>query len=78
MEWINVKERLPEIKQKVLFVAKANHRLAYLNGEVMAGKFGCLEDGVALFTAPGIGIEGTHWMPLSDPPADSQSTIPPA
>jgi hypothetical protein len=72
MEWISVKDRLPEKNQKVLFIAKAENRLAYLNGEVLSGKFDGLEFETAIFTIPGIAIEGTYWRPRPDPPKEAQ------
>jgi hypothetical protein len=71
-QWTNVKDGLPEIKQEVLFVAKACNCLAHLNGKVMAGNFDGTEFGCAMFSCPGLGIEGTHWMPKPLPPSITQ------
>ena len=60
MNWINVKDRLPEKKEPVLFFKRKQWvHLGYLNREVWiaCGKYQ-------------FGIEGTFWMPLPDPPEE--------
>lgn len=67
--WISVKDKLPGYNQDVLFVAKANSRLTHMNGKVYVGRYDGLDfAGVPLFSMPGFGIEGTHWMPLPELP----------
>lgn len=68
MEWISCEDELPELNQKVLFVAKAEHGLKYMDGEIFAGKYDGNDFDVPMFSMPGVGIQGTHWMPLPDPP----------
>ena len=59
MEWISVKDRLPERNQKVLFVSTANfvHR-GFFNGIVWWDNYH--------------NYDATHWMPLPDPPEVSK------
>lgn len=68
MEWISVKDRLPERSERILLVWAQGHYMQdvwCVNGEWYAG----LSDRV---------VEGvTHWMPLPDAPRNiSQQTSP--
>lgn len=58
MEWISVKDRLPEENKRVLFVDKESW--------ITTGFF----TGMAFEYSHGeeIGLELTHWMPLPEPP----------
>lgn len=58
--WRDVREELPEIGQRVIFIAEAHERLDYLNGMIFIGTY----QGDGEFTMPGIGICGVLWMPL--------------
>lgn len=63
-KWISVKDRFPNYRQLVLFIA---------NNEMISGRFtyddeekGCFDDILynECFYAPDV----THWMPLPEPP----------
>lgn len=60
MEWISVKDRLPETGKNVLVVVK---------GEVHEGVLG-----MVFWTVPNAesycNKDVTHWMPLPEPPVD--------
>jgi len=61
MEWIEVKDRLPEEDQRVIYW--------FEHTGVHYGKFTMTEHG-ACFYGPGgwLTDDVTHWMPLPDPP----------
>ncbi len=64
--WIDIKEKQPEKYQEVIFVAKASGNWEYMNGKPFIGKFqGYSERWGGEFSIPGIGMEGTLWLPLS-------------
>jgi hypothetical protein len=69
-EWISVKDRLPEERQKVLFVVDSSDK-DYAN-TVQAGRYNSFKynDGFIdhEFSFPGRTTHATHWMPLPEPP----------
>ncbi len=67
-EWINVKDKLPEKGIDVLFIMKSSGKYKYMDGRMAVGRFDEAWNGKALFSTPGMGIEGTHWMPLPSRP----------
>lgn len=64
--WIDVKERRPEKHETVLFIARSSGDWERYNNKPFIGRFQEYDEKYgAEFTMPGIGIEGTHWLPLS-------------
>ena len=67
--WVSTDMDLPDDGQSVLFVVRAKHLLAYLDGRVLggtyrAGRLGCIGD----FSIPGMSTDASHWMPMPEPP----------
>jgi hypothetical protein len=66
MEWISVKDRLPEHLEKILIVYEGSDNVLmanYKNGLVGMGFYVYYADGRMLIHTP-----VTHWMPLPEPP----------
>lgn len=63
MEWISVKDRLPEAKSLVLGINAEEQRpyVMWFNGVCWTFEEYVIEDGII-----------THWMPLPDPPKENQ------
>lgn len=70
-EWVSVRDRLPDERQKVLFVVVPSDE--DYAGTVQAGRYTSFKynDGFvdAEFSFPGRTTHATYWMPLPDPPA---------
>lgn len=62
MEWISVKDRLPEIWQNVLVFCDGMYDVAEF--------YGVYYNGDPNWEYTGFGKDPTHWMPLPDPPED--------
>lgn len=65
-DWISVKDRLPEAKQRVLFIAKSVHR------EMIGTYSHTGERGVVWFRSgyQNKSYTASHWMPLPEPPKE--------
>jgi hypothetical protein len=64
--WINVRDQQPEKHEWVLFIARSFGDWEHYNNKVFAGRFQEYSEKYGgEFSMPGIGIEGTHWLPLS-------------
>jgi hypothetical protein len=73
MEWISVKDKLPEYPQVVLVTNKDSnlYSTAYFNGtQWIPDPFVIGYDSWDDFTALRLMIEPTHWMPLPEPPKE--------
>lgn len=64
-EWIPVEKQLPQIGQRIIFVAKCHNESSFEHGNVYGGKY--TPDGS--FSTPGCGLGATHWMPSPAPPS---------
>lgn len=66
MEWISVKDRLPEIGERVLTLDK--------RGRIGDREYYRFESGFICFRPDGLvpGKDITHWMPLPEPPKEGQ------
>ena len=64
MEWISVKERLPENGERVLTLSTWAH--------VSDRELRTYGDGSKRFSPDGLlpGVDITHWMPLPEPPKE--------
>ena len=72
MEWISVKDRLPEKFQDVAFIVECKLDKTY-NGRRMGGRYMGLmfpdrDFAYHAFSVPGIEFKASHWMPLPEPP----------
>ena len=70
MEWISVKDRLPELDEPVLVFSKGDYKLSALCKEIPTFEetfkaFDYWEDIDELHHV-------THWMPLPEPPKDTK------
>ena len=73
MEWISVKDRLPDRGQYVLVCCtmKVTSKIDYVNAVTMA--FVC-EEGFVDVELDEVITEGvTHWMPLPEPPKEEHN-----
>jgi len=68
MEWISVKDSVPELGQIVAFVIKSTD--ACYHSRVLGGRYRgkCIITGSHNFSVPGFECAGSHWMPLPDAP----------
>ena len=62
-EWISVKDRLPEVWQKVIVAIR-------VNGDSIVDTGWWLEDGRTVVSLGFIQNHITHWMPLPEPPKE--------
>ena len=73
MEWISVKDRLPETDCKVLAYSGFDHG----DGDLGMMFMGVLDyyayDEKPHFQHAGTGLIATHWMPLPEPPLDTDT-----
>ena len=67
MEWINVKNELPENSEHVLAYAIKNENMPYLDANIFEASH-C--DGVWTECVDACLIDVTHWMPLPEPPKE--------
>lgn len=66
MEWISVKDELPNHGQNVAFVAVSPLRPdSHVNGRVLGGRY---DAQVEAFSIPGACFDATYWMPLPPTP----------
>lgn len=66
MEWISVKDKLPELYQSVAFIVESSDE--FYNGRRLGGTYQGSKRGYHGFAVPGIEFSGSHWMPLPEPP----------
>lgn len=70
MEWVSVKDRLPEAKGHYLAIGKLNYAHGGTNesndGDARRNMVIAYFDSTGLFNHPDI----THWMPLPEPPKE--------
>ena len=72
MNWINVKDKLPECGTYVLVCCtmKVTSKIDYVNAVTMA--FVCEEEFVDVELDEVITEGVTHWMPLPEPPKEEE------
>lgn len=65
-DWVSVKDSMPELYQRVLFVVKSENE--WYNGKVYGGVYTHPD-----FSTPGMGFSASHWMPSPSPPTSSEA-----
>lgn len=70
MNWISVKERLPEIAKVVIITLRHSKQDTYSAFRAHGGWYCfCADEDPKRYVPNGIkGVEITHWMPLPEPP----------
>lgn len=64
LDWISVKDAMPEVSQRVLFIVVNSPPIYnHFNGKVYGGVY----TAYGQFSTPGIGFEASHWMPSPEP-----------
>lgn len=70
MEWISVKDRLPELKNKYEGYEESDDVLVFgLDMKCSIGRYGICDEKIPFWTRDDGGLDGIiYWMPLPVPP----------